>query len=255
MQGNALTVGTDGVVNQYRGGPRRAEDILMSNVHSFDIKVWDEQAFQFVDIGHAGTTGYYRFTNRTNPVYGPGGAANNRVFDTWHPAIPANNPPPFRPTYYLNVVSSQPVNHRRGTWARFEDTNGNGQLDPGEDFNNNGTLDAPSYSPGDVVFPENEPHGPLAFRCVAITGAGLSLNTPPLWPDSAGQRVRETEDLNNNGQPDPGEDRNGNNQLDSITWEAVDNWLPLKAIQITIRFRDPNSELIRQMTQVISLVN
>lgn len=262
---NPLSVGVNGVVEQYRGGYRRGEDILMSNVHSFDIKVWDEQAFQFVDIGHALTdsnnnaTGHYHFLNRKNLTYGPiiepvpGNLdLKNRVFDTWHPKIGANNPPPYRPTYYETSVPSQ---HRKGTWSRSEDTNGNGQLDPGEDINNNGQLDMTAYAVGNVVFPRSEANGPLAFRCIAIAGHGFSMNVPPLWPDSALRLVTETEDVNHNGQLDPFEDRNGNNLLDSITWQAMDNWLPLKAIQITIRFRDPNSELIRQMTQVISLVN
>jgi hypothetical protein len=33
-------------------GPRVSEDVLMSNVLSFDIKVWDDAAGQFVDLGY-----------------------------------------------------------------------------------------------------------------------------------------------------------------------------------------------------------
>lgn len=113
----------------YENGPRRGEDILLTNVHAFDVKVWDPTADHdgdgipgaFMDIGHslpatatppAPSGGDYRqannqHTSATPPiVYGPRPAAdvaNNRVFDTWHyaidlPGAPAGNEPaPFRP--------------------------------------------------------------------------------------------------------------------------------------------------------------
>ena len=34
-------VDNDGVVDEFANGPRRAEDLLMTNVHAFDVKVWD----------------------------------------------------------------------------------------------------------------------------------------------------------------------------------------------------------------------
>ena len=249
VSNNPLTVGEDGVINQYRGGPRRAEDILMTDVHSFDIKVWDEAVGQFVDIGHTRPTGDFRLAARQNSAYGPAGPWGNRVYDTWHPSITSQ--PPYRVTHYSHRIAA---GDQKGTWTHWEnDTNGNNQLDPGEDFNNNGVLDQPRYVIGNVVFPETEAYGPLAFRCIRITGAGDANTRPPHWPQSAGSTVVETEDRNNNGTLDSGEDVNGNGDLDSITWLAVDNWLPLKAIQITVRYRDPTSELMRQMTQVHSL--
>ncbi|MDP7275999.1 MAG: prepilin-type N-terminal cleavage/methylation domain-containing protein [Planctomycetaceae bacterium] len=224
---NPLVVDDDGVVRQYRGGPRRSEDILMSNVHSFDIKVWDELAMSFVDIGHLGAIGDFTLANRANQAYGPGGPSGNRVFDTWHPTI--SSAAPYRPTHYVQRTTAA---NRKGSW----------------------TPSTP-YSVGNVVFPENEPGGTLAFLCTQITGAGLSRSLPPDWSESPGTLIRETEDLNNNLTLDMGEDTNGNGQLDSITWQTIDNWLPLKAIRITIRYRDPNSELLRQMTQIYTLSN
>ena len=248
VQNNPLAVGEDGVVNQYRGGSRRAEDILMTNVHSFDIKVWDTALGEFVDIGHSRGTGDFRYTRRLNTSYGPGSPTGKRVFDTWHPTMTTQ--PPYRTTFYTDYVAQ---GKRKGIWTRWEDANGNGALDSGEDFNNNGILDRPTYAVGNVVFPESEAYGPLVFRCVGITGAGAANTRPPRWPQNAGSTVVETEDRNNNGLLDSGEDINGNNLLDSLKWQAIDNWIPLKAIQITIRLRDPNSELMRQMTQVVSL--
>ena len=225
VSSNPLTVGEDGVINQYRGGPRRAEDILMTNVHSFDIKLWDAVLGKFVDIGHGGGSGDFRLAGRLNSAYGPAGPAGNRVFDTWHQSI--TSPPPYRVTHYSHRVAA---GNRRGPWAA-----------------------STAYSPGNAVFPQNEAGGPLAFVCTNIGGAGVSKSLPPDWPAHAGAMVKETEDLDGDNSLDPGEDTNGNGQLDSVTWRAVDNWLPLKAIQITIRYRDPNSELMRQMTQVHSL--
>jgi len=254
VSNNPLAVGEDGVINQYRGGPRRAEDILMTNVHSFDVKVWDGVLGRFVDIGHAGGTGDFRLAGRLNSAYGPGGPWGNRVYDTWHQSIDQDgdgiaDPPPYRVTHYSHRISS---GSRRGPWAaatayKTEDLNGNNTLDPGEDTNNNGVLDIAT------VFPPNEAGGPLVFRCMATTGAGVSKSLPPNWPAHPGALVTETEDLNKNQILDMGEDTNSNGQLDSVTWKAIDNWLPLRAIQITIRYRDPNSELMRQMTQVHSL--
>jgi len=111
-----LTVGNDDVVDQFRGGPRRAEDILMTNVHSFDVKVWDEALPTpgFVDVGHSredgggNPVGFFNQVNNMNTGYGPNGPTGNRVFDTWHPHLDFNNadmddshgtgedPPPFR---------------------------------------------------------------------------------------------------------------------------------------------------------------
>ncbi|WP_459555775.1 PilW family protein [Lacunimicrobium album] len=41
-----------GRLNSVYPGPRVGEDILMSNVLSFDVKVWDDALGQFMDLGH-----------------------------------------------------------------------------------------------------------------------------------------------------------------------------------------------------------
>ena len=52
-------------------GTRRAEDLLLSNVHSFDIDVWDEDLGRYVDIGHNIPGGdFYQDTNTSGA--GPG---------------------------------------------------------------------------------------------------------------------------------------------------------------------------------------
>jgi hypothetical protein len=92
--GNSLTLDTDGFVSQYateRG--RRGEDLVMSNVHSFDIKVWDESASQFVNLDNGGT-GDFATLNPNQPF--PRNQGGNR-YDTWHPS-PSMPQPPYRPT-------------------------------------------------------------------------------------------------------------------------------------------------------------
>jgi len=96
---------TNGEVEEYADEPYRvSEDVLMTDVHEFDIKVWDEAitdgafAPQFLDLGH-GLGGDY---GTADPLAGYG----NR-YDTWHPhaemddgiLIDDDDPgvPPYRP--------------------------------------------------------------------------------------------------------------------------------------------------------------
>jgi|GEM_PF-922376 len=75
---------------------RRGEDILMSNVLSFDVKVWDPVNSQFVDIGDSTVSGPFHpnvgvlldannniVGGRLNSTYGANG---HYRFDTWHPS-------------------------------------------------------------------------------------------------------------------------------------------------------------------------
>jgi hypothetical protein len=102
------------VVDRYEGGTRRSEDILMTHVHGFDVKVWDDLAGGWRDIGWAdapqanppviGDYSASRNQHRFSPnppypqiVYGPRDQAQvqgNRVFDTWHPGLDINNSDP-----------------------------------------------------------------------------------------------------------------------------------------------------------------
>ncbi|MEX2287654.1 MAG: prepilin-type N-terminal cleavage/methylation domain-containing protein [Planctomycetaceae bacterium] len=90
----ALQLGPDGLVAAYSDEPaRQGEDIILSNVHSFDIKVWDDDPAEqaFVDLG----SGAGRYQATANTAYG------NR-YDTWHLYLTANLPaganlPPYPP--------------------------------------------------------------------------------------------------------------------------------------------------------------
>lgn len=92
-----LTV-SNGLVNQYSNeNDRRGEDLVLTNVHEFDIEVWDDLLNQFVDLGHnqsnsSGTFGLYHFRRlqAANTDFG------NR-YDTWHPSDMMPASPPYAP--------------------------------------------------------------------------------------------------------------------------------------------------------------
>ncbi len=277
--GNPMTVGlalntTTNVFPDFIGGLRRGEDLLLSNVHSFDVKVWDSGALggagAFVDIGrsispadpHAPNAVDFATANRSNVNYGPINPSSpfpapytvNRVFDSWYPFAsgvlmstdPAlkidldsnnqNDPPPFRHVIYgagatsgsYGVAVGQSPNlvvKQQPTW-----------------------LAGTNYVPGDLVFPSqlpaNQRNNGLRFyyRCVSVVGTPSTSRTEPTtsqWPAVAGARFQDPD-------TDP---------ANHYVWEAVDNWKPLRAIQITIRFHDVTSDQIRQQTIVHSLVD
>jgi hypothetical protein len=125
---SGLSVEADGTTTN-----RRGEDILLSNVHEFDIKVWDDydedfnqnrkldsiedfngnnrldSVMAFVDLGHDRTVngkpvGYYNQQPFPDPDLGPLGWINKnygRRYDTWHPFPPLGFPP-FRPLHPFN---------------------------------------------------------------------------------------------------------------------------------------------------------
>jgi len=205
----------DAVMDAYIGGSWRGEELLLTNVHAFDVKVWDETTNRFVNIGDVGedtdgdlvldtmpvnedTNGNGRLDYpdfhpllRRNTVYGPNGF-NSRVFDTWYP---------FR-TEDINGVNGLDV---------AEDTNGNGIIDGSEtdddgdgiadgaedgnastqiegqllDFNADGTVTlSDSNGDGLVDFGENmPPYRPVTARSVpGADGSYTAQSNPTRYP-------------------------------------------------------------------------
>ena len=119
LTGTPLTLNQNGIVTQFsgadgRGSVRQVEDLLLSNVHSFRVKLWDSRLQRFVtpsnsDLAPLSTpsgiqtvVGDYHVNRNLNPGYGPhgprvaagvaGAAADNHVFDTSHPQTGLNAP-------------------------------------------------------------------------------------------------------------------------------------------------------------------
>lgn len=231
-------------------GPRRGEDLLMSNVHSFDVMVWDENYGGFASIGDPNlpaTSDYYLSSNplttkRRNSNYGPRVPATeslptvaNAVFDTWHPGIDLDansiaDEPPYRP------ITFRPDYATIGTEPTMPD------WEPNKVYN--------SSDLGTIVFPTAAPAGyPFYYRLIAVDkppknskakgkGGGLLGNNSsgdeePVWPRIAGLIVEDN----------------------ALSWQAVDNRKPLKAIKIEIRFVDTSTQQMRQLTIIQSLVD
>jgi len=242
------------------GGPRRGEDILLTNVVSFDVKLWDPHYSEtavgldvnrngvidagpggFADIGHT-ATGDFAQANNVFPVYGPridnGYSLTGLPANTWAPAF----------TYTFNGLTYN-YNNVFDTWY------------PAFNFDNlprtydtavadTASLNAPApYRPrlgiqwqpntayvlNQLVDPVNKANG-YTYMC---TQAGTSAATPPP------------------GQPDPFTlaDTVG---TPNATLDGTVQWTPqppvaVQAIQITVKYLDPSQNLLRQVTIVQSL--
>ena len=224
----------------FSGGPRRGEDLLMTNVHSFDVQIWDDGVKRFVNIGDPDLASAADFDvdvpslskvgSQLNKFYGPrlpaaylSPTAVNAVFDTWHPHVNVDYDgdggtdelPPFLPRRRDPAILA--------AWAS-----------------------GASYSIGSEVFPmlASLPNGaPFFYRCIgAVDGGDMGSDTTsgasePVWPKAAGLTI-----IDSNGS-------------DTLVWQAVDNRKPLKAIKLEIRFIDPSTQQMRQLTLVHSLVD
>jgi prepilin-type N-terminal cleavage/methylation domain-containing protein len=273
----ALTLDANRAITGVANGPRQGEDLLLSNVHAFDIDVWDETLQAFVDIGYlppaGGPVGDFAFTNvnsHLNLIYGPNAPAQNRVFDTWYPFENED----------VDLDSTIGTNPDTGD---TEDLNDNGSLDVLQllDLNGDGTIGpnenrppyhlqkfapvaagggytpferwqpytgtAGRYAVGSVVFPSGrptrngaQPGNPFFYLCVATADrdAFSGINQSPL----ALEPTWKTTPTNKFEDGD-------------LTWQVVDNRRPLKAIRITIRFMDPTTQQMRTLTLVESLVD
>lgn len=234
----------DGVVDALANGPRRGQDILLSNVHSFEIEVWDDRIGDFVLPGHSRTNAsgepgdYHRsrnlqLANGITIVPGSPAAWNTapydrwvgRSFDTWHfandvdnnVATTADRQPPYRAlAVYPNApvpstvtgalpVSLSGVQTFRGRWTP-----------------------ATNYNVNDIIFADHNRPSDFSHIFVCI-GAGTSGGA---HEDLDGDGFLDTEDMNMNGTLDPGEDTNGNGALDTedvngngILDESEPNWI------------------------------
>lgn len=285
VQLNTLT----GVVGEFsegvRGGPRRMEDLVLSNVHEFKIEIWDERLQKYTTPGHSEVAtapfndprtgqraliaGDYHQARRlpgstqylSSDSYGPLGSSIG-VFDTWHPKVNrANYSIPDQPVhlplrYYPPAVPNGPSRLAQTTTtpggATVYLTNDIDRTTRQVDENQGFWRPNTPYQLGQVVFlPWNDSDTDGVFRyselqdrgislsrvyrVVGIQGSGTSATSPPSFPKAPGKRVRES-----------------NNEIE---WESLDNLRPLSSVRLTVRFLDPQSESLRQLTLIIPLID
>jgi hypothetical protein len=273
-------------------GGRVSEDMVLPNVHEMRIELWDERLGAFTALGYGASqlsdlqpfevVGDYHLLRRINPSYGPTavtGSAIGNVFDTWHPKNDNNlvtvttfdrfewPAGPIPPNVSIDLTTSEfldkqppyvayrfyPPRRSQGGPSPNTIPDPIGEIEVGTSFQNRGYWGPGlSYLPNDVVFPErndivrvtpipprgnglfepdeiSEPGFQLAFRCVSSTGP--TGGGEPTWPTAAGARVTDG----------------------GVTWEAIDNRRPLKAIRVTFRSQNEKNLQIKELPVVLSL--
>ncbi len=308
-------------------GSRAGEDILMTNVLGFDVKVLDEDLLpvSYVDLGHAGQDdplypyangdpagqarkrGYYRHQMNMNPRFGPvditltpkgadgewgragvdddndGNMDNvtergwpgsddpwNRCYDTWSRdplAIPLLNPgtgaqlfglPPFR-AMDLNVSTYTGADLSRRHWTGTDQRPGRADIDDdGDGIVDNITelwwdVTAPVADEGTGVNADSDDRTPrqIFSQSNRFDFFSESSASRELGPDGSPGNT-----LLNGGDALIGVPANSFYELtlpdtdDAQPWSQNRNVTvrPLLAIQIRIRYIDPTSNQIRELT-------
>lgn len=245
----------------YRDGLRRGEDVLLPNVDGFDVKVWEIDpggaTGNWVDIGHTGT-GYFSANARRNLGYGSRSSGRNNIFDTWHPNNYVYGDPPFRPLVEQppDPVATPP-DPDRGNWVAGQTINltatpptrifpftivnfGPDQM-PGQinvDDDGDGTIDERDEAGVGVGDDFLDYYDGIYYEAVDIAGGGVS-GTTSVAADAPSFRKRYGERITDN----------------EVVWQAFDNRVGVPLVQITIRYRDPASNLSRQLTIQHSLTD
>lgn len=230
----------------FAGGSRRGEDILMTNVVSFDVKIWDNRYSEnggsdtnrngvidtgpaFADVGHTAVAGDFQQANNVFSVYGPNLSGAY--------AVPGGGVwcPPY--TYTSNGTT---YNHNNifDTWYRYFNFD---NLPRTYDAGDAGVLYAPApyrprignfwqaghaYAVGTLVDSTDSANG-YYYMC---TQAGTSGATDPFQlSDRTTAPVTTVID-------------------GGVQWQPQPSLLAVRAIRITVKYLDPTQNLLRQVT-------
>jgi len=214
----------DGAIDQFESGSRIGEDLLLSNVLSFTVELWegDHEVGRFVRLGQPGNS------HLTNPT-----------LDTWHrysrvPTPAQTNPPtPF----VASVPPTKPLLRYRpnelGTRVQHV-----GEFDGVKQA---ALGDVYLLWDGDMTgYPVDANDSRVTWNWNLTVLRCIQAGTP-----AAGRpEIRETAG-------EPGDEiRHG-----SAIWSVESNVLPLRALQITIRFMHPSTDEPRQITIVQSSID
>tara|TARA_R100000789_G_scaffold100622_1_gene112308 strand:+ start:13569 stop:15485 length:1917 start_codon:yes stop_codon:yes gene_type:complete len=260
-QGNVLDV--------FPGGGRSGSDVLLHNVLSFNVEIWDSTVNNglggFVDIdinkaqefGGRNSSGNQHLHENNN--YGPSdgvGLTNINVFDTWHssdfstvntlnPPLPITLTPPFPrnilpPTLPLQIYADEDDNTLDVVYPA-----GNVPV-----IRRWGSSTATTLEEGALIFPSDRnlvPYGDAIvwqanlIRPITATTVGATETSWPASVDVVDGLVPDPNDYDGNPANDP-----------DVNWKAIDNRKSVLALRVTIQFHDVTSDQIRQMTMVHS---
>jgi len=226
----------------YWAGPRVGEDIILTNVLSFDVKVWDAAApIMVIRTTRSGVV--------STSALLPG--------DSPQPAQP-NNPDAPSYTGYAQAVAragttitdnnaNPPI-----TYQYYDDLNGNGALDAGEPS----VLGYGAYVDlGYGMHPQINNGNLSIFSGNGSTSATLLAVGDRVYDTWSRHYEANGVDDDGDGTADEGTDGfdNDNNGLvdDPAEWEVPPPYMaPLRGMQIKIRVFEPDSRQIREVTVV-----
>lgn len=244
----------DGVVDQYASGTRVSEDILLANVHGFDIKVWDPGA----SVGPDGSPGFA--VNTADTVGKVVGYANdNQNFDTATPPNPIINEiweqgwPGSDDGMFVDLgtgngfySAANKMNSQYGDpTAAAANRNIFDTWHPHIDFFNNATGVA---TPDGI--PDPPPYRPMGFGPDGKPGKAN-------WNDdfATGNMIMDYDPASTPaGKPDGG--KLGASASGEVGYPGSDDApIPMRAIQIRVRYLDVSSNQMREMTIVVPLTD
>jgi hypothetical protein len=274
LQGNPPTASLS-----FAKGPRRGEDILLTNVVSFDVKLWDahyteapasplaitppvdlnrngviDTAGGFVDVGFANVipgppvkvlaTGDFQQSNNAFPVYGPNILTGYTV-----PALGSNSWSPAD-TYNSSAGATYNYNNVFDTWYRSFNFDNLSRTYDGDAADTNLFAPAPYHARLGKQWATNTHYNYLDKVDPVNTANGYVYQCTTVGGGTSGAPPA--------GQVDPF-------HLDDLagtanaTLDGTVQWTPVapvnvQAIQITVKYLDPTQNLLRQVTIVQSLL-
>ena len=253
---------------------RAGEDVVLRNVLSFDVRVFDPDApTKISEVGNAVLTpGDPAYVHNKNIVTSARGAYGDLGWGSWDniwppdpPTLPAGEMliPVTRPSWAASIpafsfdivpgtttaLASTPPFTNRFPGFLGEDLNNNGTLDSGEDVLSNSVLDGP-FTPFQLFG--------MYWVNTAQTGANLvatrNLDAFPLTYDTWSTHYESNGiDEDNDGTVDEGtngaDDNNDGIPDDPAERETSPPYpVPLRGIEVRIRCIEPTTKEIRQIT-------
>ena len=229
----------DYVIDPYADGSRRGVDLMLSNVHSFDIKVWDDIIGNFVDLGHelTGQNPYIIDASGAHPVQ-DGFYHRSRL----RRPIPLDTLDPVTQNCYYDHPTATDFGNRYDTWSPLMYVASGDLSDATTQIWRTGRAPyRPQKSnPDPNTAAYNDPTSGALGREPAMVFGNDRLNVDNQPPGGDGATFLGPVPGGPPMPPDPKES---------------DAEAPLRAIQITIRYLDINSGQTRQTTIEQSLID